>query len=362
MRLTWQQCADILLTSRTTLWRRCQELDLNTHNTTFSTLSDGELDAIMQMLVERYPRCGSVMMMGHLRGFGVYVPRRRVRESMLRVCPRLVELRSSTTVIRRAYNVASSNALWHIDGLHCFIRWRIVIHAGIDGYSRRIVYIHASTNNRADTVLKLFVDATRTCGWPSRVRSDCGGENVGVARAMIMCRGLDRSSHITGSSVHNQRIERLWRDTFTSVCHTFYNVFYEMEDSGLLTPTDDKHLYCLHYIFLPRINLQLQQFMVGWNNHSLRTESGLTPLQLWTRGMCLASPNILQQPALYGVEADTHNPFDRGANVIVPETVVNLTPLQMAYIEHSHQPMAHSDYLGVDLYLSLWNTLSAMIS
>ena len=207
------------------------------------------------------------MMWGHLCSYGIFVPRRRVRESLLQINPRLVELRASTTVVRRSYNVASSNALWHIDGLHCLIRWRIVIHGGIDGYSRRIVYIRASNNNRADTVFNLFLDATRICGWPSRVRSDCGGENVDVARAMIMCRGMGRSSHTSGSSVHNQRIERLWRDTFTCVCHTYYNLFYEMEDSGLLLTTDNKHLFCLHYIFLPRINLQLQQFMEGWNNH-----------------------------------------------------------------------------------------------
>ena len=34
-----------------------------------------------------------------------------------------------------------------------------MIHEGIDGYSRRLVYINCFTNNRADTVLQLFKTA-----------------------------------------------------------------------------------------------------------------------------------------------------------------------------------------------------------
>ena len=44
-------------------------------------------------------------------------------------------------------------------------RWRIVVHGGIDGYSRIPVYIHASNNNRADTVLQLFVAAVEEFGF-----------------------------------------------------------------------------------------------------------------------------------------------------------------------------------------------------
>ena len=30
------------------------------------------------------------------------------------------------TIIRRVYSVQGPNSLWHIDGLHCLIRWRFV--------------------------------------------------------------------------------------------------------------------------------------------------------------------------------------------------------------------------------------------
>ena len=88
----------------------------------------------------------------------------------------------------------------------------LVIHGGIVGYSRLIVYIGDAKNNRAATVLSRFREATRQYNWPSRVHSDKGPENIDVARALLQVRGLYRGSIITGNSVHNQRIERLWRE------------------------------------------------------------------------------------------------------------------------------------------------------
>ena len=64
-------------------------------------------------------------------------------------------------------------------------RWRFVIHSGIDGFSRMIVFMECSTNNRASTVCTLFRNAVHTSGLPSRVRSDKGGENADVAWLML---------------------------------------------------------------------------------------------------------------------------------------------------------------------------------
>ena len=84
-------------------------------------------------------------------------------------------------------------------------RWRFVVHGGVDGFSRLIVYLTIAGNNRARTVLQSFVSAVEHYGLPSRVCSNKGGENVSVAEFMIRNRGTERNSHITGRSVHNQR-------------------------------------------------------------------------------------------------------------------------------------------------------------
>lgn len=80
------------------------------------------------------------------------------------------------------------------------------MHGGIDGYSRIPVYLHASGNNKAATVLGLFVDAVGEYGLPSRVRSDKGGENVDISWYMLTHpqRGPGRGSMITGNKENSQ--------------------------------------------------------------------------------------------------------------------------------------------------------------
>ena len=67
------------------------------------------------------------------------------------------------------------------------------------------------------------------------------GENTAVSEFILThpMRGPGRGSVIVGKSVHNQRVERLWRDVFEGVLMLYYNLFYYMENIEMLNPSDD---------------------------------------------------------------------------------------------------------------------------
>lgn len=154
------------------------------------------------------------MLRDHLQSLNVHVQREKLRQSVQRMSGFGNSLRPA--IHCRTYSVPGPNALWHVDSNHKMIRWRLVIYADIDGFSCIITFVQSSNNNRSGTVLGTYISATEEYGVPSRLRTDHGGENVRIWEFMEEARGRTRHSYITGSSVHNTRIERLWRDAAVS--------------------------------------------------------------------------------------------------------------------------------------------------
>ncbi|XP_051974469.1 uncharacterized protein LOC127637440 [Xyrauchen texanus] len=178
------------------------------------------------------------------------------------VLSRMVQL---SCVARRTYSVPAPLSLVHIDTNHKLIRYNIVIFGAIDGFSRKIFYLDVAGNNKAKIAFGFFMDGIEKNGWPSRVRADQGVENVDIARCMFTVRGTCRGSFIAGKSVHNQRVERLWRDVWTAVTSSYYNVLHSLEEEGLLDLSNAVHLFCVRYVFIPRIHTDLQHFIEMWN-------------------------------------------------------------------------------------------------
>ena len=245
-----------------------------------------------------------------------------------------------------------------IDGHHKLIRWRFVTHGGIDGYSRLIVYLKCSTDNQAATVFNAFKKATDLYGIPSRVRSDQGGENILVARFMLERRGENGGSMITGSSVHNQRIERLWRDMHRCVTQIYYCLFFHLENEGILDPLNEREIYALHYIFKPRIQQSLDRFCTGWNNHGIRTEHSSTPNQLFTSGALQLQRSGLNaldffdqvNEADYGFEDEGLATAEEDGSVVVPECRFALEEEHIDGLMQAVNPLSASDNYGIELY------------
>lgn len=161
----------------------------------------------------------------------------------------------------------------------------MVIHGGIDGFSRLVTFLHGSNNNRSTTVFDLLTNASRKFGIPSRIRVDHGTENVDTCIFMEGYRGENRGSAIKGKSSHNQRIERLWVDLWDSVSNEYYSLFSYMEKSKVLDLTSALHMWAFQYVFIPRINKSLEMFQLQYNSHGLSTENSKTPYQIFIQGV-----------------------------------------------------------------------------
>ena len=128
-RFTTAQMANLLGVSESTVQRRLRRFDLSVRGT-YSTLTDQELDSMVQEILTAQPNTGNKRMTGYLAARGVRIQQRRVRESMCRVDPEGTLLRALelNVINRRRYSVPSPLALWHIDGNHKLIRYYIYKH------------------------------------------------------------------------------------------------------------------------------------------------------------------------------------------------------------------------------------------
>jgi hypothetical protein len=75
---------------------------------------------------------------------------------------------------------------------------------------------------------------------------------------------------ISYRSVHNIRIERLWRDLTRGMGRKWKSFFTSLEAGNLLDPNFDDHIWLLHFLFLPCINQDLQEWAEVWNSHKIR--------------------------------------------------------------------------------------------
>jgi hypothetical protein len=83
------------------------------------------------------------------------------------------------------------------------------------------------------------------------------------------------------SSLHNVRIERLWRDVRKDSLEAFRQVFMYLEETQLLDMENTVHRTCLYLVYRDRIQDSLDRTRDAWNHHKLRTERNKTPIAIY---------------------------------------------------------------------------------
>lgn len=175
--------------------------------------------------------------------------------------------------------------------------------------------------------------------------------HVQVWQNMVEHRGP--TAVIAGSSVRNQRVERLNGDVNIQVNRFFAEVFRELEFENKLDITNPADKFCLHYIYLPRINKTLTEFINAHNAHSISTEGSATPNQLMFayRHLTELHHSITHSTPypMVSVQQLLSNqntlPF-----VTVSSPVSPLPDEKMSELREHVNPLAESSEKGKDLY------------
>jgi len=225
---------------------------------------------------------------GELRThFGIYATYHQIRRCLKTLDPEGVRRRAwEAAKTKFVYSVPGPRSLYHIDAHEKLAKiWGIWIHICVDGYSRFIVYLKVSTDKYAETVRQIFMEAMEQPHpgdpsrrmWASRIRGDKGSENKGWVEEQVFRMGEGRGSAILGRSVQNCRAEYMWARVKRHVTGYFRELFFNMQERGLLDPNSPSDLHCLQAIYVGQVQEACDDFCRIWNNHRIRgrrTEAG----------------------------------------------------------------------------------------
>jgi hypothetical protein len=155
-----------------------------------------------------------------------------------------------------------------------------VVSLGVDGCTRTITHLKIADNNEALTTFEAFMSGVEKYGLPDRVRTDHGGENILILRLMLRMRGLNRGSAMTGPSTSNTRAERMHRDVREMAMAPYLFIWNELHESDDFDESNESDKWLLHYLFIKRVQDQLDEHTANYNCHRLRTENNRSPDQL----------------------------------------------------------------------------------
>lgn len=130
------------------------------------------------------------------------------------------------------------------------------------------------TNHQPGVIAGYFIEcAEEVGGFPAKVRTDCGTENVIVAALQSFVTG-DSHSHVYGTSPGNQRIEGWWSFFRRNRSQYWIDIFESLVQSGEFHPNNSRETDCLRFCCMDLIQHDLREVQVQWNTHRIRPSAG----------------------------------------------------------------------------------------
>ena len=104
---------------------------------------------------------------------GIRCRREDVRKMVCDKDPEGVQLRKQRRLRCRKYLSPGPNFVWHNDGHDKLKPYGFSIHGGVDGFSRRVLWLEVSTSNKMPEIIaKYYLDAVKRNGLPVNVKGD----------------------------------------------------------------------------------------------------------------------------------------------------------------------------------------------
>ena len=246
----------------------------NLHINSVSLLGD-----VQQYLKENGSSHGYRNVQQRLMSRGIQYSKEAVRIALNVLDQEGVSRRKSRRLKRRKYCNKGPNHVWHMDGNDKLRPFGFYVHGCIDGFSRKIIWLHVANTNKDPAVIAYYFlkEVEVINGTATKIRADLGSENSYVYGIQTFFRRNDNDkfsgnrSFQYGKSTSNQRIESWWSIYKRDTIQKYLDYFKDVRDCGQYDDTDNVHVEALKFSFYGVIQDDLDSLVDYWNDHKIRT-------------------------------------------------------------------------------------------
>ena len=133
----------------------------------------------------------------------------------------------------------------------------------------------------------------------------------------------------------------------------YYELFYFMEECGVLDPLNERHITALHFVYLSKINEKIVVWKNAWANHRMRTTK-TSPLQLWVAGQ-MQNPTGIElsddELEFYGTEGNVEGLENNTRPIFSVPNIFSVDMIQN--MEAAVSQLEFNENFGINMYLEV---------